>query len=206
MSIDPTPTRGIGRPLAILLFAALVVRLLALWMAWDARLVLDEQLYLIRADALLRGEGWRVNQKQIHSLFSEECLSIRSNKPKRHRSDRIGKCGTILHASVSSLRTAGSHFCSDEYHEKGRTRKAVRFSFWASSELGGSGRWRSLLFRHPRPTPSIVVLDGTEIVHEERLLKDLGERIRDVRQGPDGHLYLLTESPKGRLLRLDPIQ
>jgi len=50
------------------------------------------------------------------------------------------------------------------------------------------------------------VLDGTEIVHEERLLEDLGERIRDVRQGPDGHLYLLTDSPKGRLLRLDPIQ
>jgi 4-amino-4-deoxy-L-arabinose transferase-like glycosyltransferase len=58
MSIDPKPTRGIGRPLAILLFAALFVRLLALWMAWDARLVLDEQLYLIRADALLRGEGF----------------------------------------------------------------------------------------------------------------------------------------------------
>jgi len=58
MSIDPRPTRGIGRPLAILLFAALFVRLLALWMAWDARLVLDEQLYLIRADALLRGEGF----------------------------------------------------------------------------------------------------------------------------------------------------
>ncbi len=51
-----------------------------------------------------------------------------------------------------------------------------------------------------------LVLDGTEIVHEERLLEDFGERIRDVRQGPDGSLYLLTDSPKGRLLRLDPIQ
>ncbi len=37
---------------------ALLVRALALWAAWDAQLVLDEQLYGIRADALLRGEGF----------------------------------------------------------------------------------------------------------------------------------------------------
>jgi len=45
-----------------------------------------------------------------------------------------------------------------------------------------------------------------EVVHEERLLKDLGERIRDVRQGPDGHLYLLTDASNGALLRIDPIR
>lgn len=45
-------------------------------------------------------------------------------------------------------------------------------------------------------------LQGGKVVHEERLLEDLGERIRDVRQGPDGWLYLLTDSPQGRLLRL----
>ena len=49
-------------------------------------------------------------------------------------------------------------------------------------------------------------LNGTEIVHEERLLENLGERIRDVRQGPDGHLYFLTDSSNGALLRLDPIR
>jgi aldose sugar dehydrogenase len=47
-------------------------------------------------------------------------------------------------------------------------------------------------------------LDGTRVVHEERLLKDLGERIRDVRQGPDGLLYLLTDSSDGRVLRIEP--
>lgn len=31
-----------------------------------------------------------------------------------------------------------------------------------------------------------------------------GERIRDVRQGPDGLLYVLTDSPRGRLLRVQP--
>ncbi|MCG8598321.1 MAG: PQQ-dependent sugar dehydrogenase, partial [Kiloniellales bacterium] len=34
--------------------------------------------------------------------------------------------------------------------------------------------------------------------------EDLGERIRDVRQGPDGFLYILTESGDGKLLRLEP--
>jgi glucose/arabinose dehydrogenase len=50
-------------------------------------------------------------------------------------------------------------------------------------------------------------VNGDKIVDEERLLKDLQpkpERIRDVRQGPDGALYLLTDSATGRLLKLVP--
>ena len=42
------------------------------------------------------------------------------------------------------------------------------------------------------------------VVRESRLLSDMGERIRDVRQGPDGLLYLLTDSSNGRLIRLLP--
>ena len=49
-----------------------------------------------------------------------------------------------------------------------------------------------------------VEVAGGQVVREERLLTDLGERIRDVRQGPDGWLYVLTDNPKGRLLRLAP--
>ncbi len=45
-------------------------------------------------------------------------------------------------------------------------------------------------------------LDGERVVHEERLLEELGARIRDVRQGPDGYLYVLTDEANGRLLRL----
>lgn len=45
-------------------------------------------------------------------------------------------------------------------------------------------------------------LDGDKVVHDERLLKDLEERIRDVRLGSDGYLYLLTDSSKGRVLRV----
>jgi aldose sugar dehydrogenase len=48
------------------------------------------------------------------------------------------------------------------------------------------------------------VLDDERVVGEEKLLADLGERIRDVRQGPDGALWLLTDHPDGRVLRLTP--
>jgi glucose/arabinose dehydrogenase len=49
-----------------------------------------------------------------------------------------------------------------------------------------------------------LVLDGESVVAEERLLTNLGERIRDVRQGPDGALYVLTDGPNGRVLRIKP--
>ena len=44
--------------------------------------------------------------------------------------------------------------------------------------------------------------DGDKIVHEERLLGDLKQRIRDVRQGPDGYLYVLTDEDNGQLLKV----
>ena len=47
-----------------------------------------------------------------------------------------------------------------------------------------------------------LVLDGERVIGEERLLADLGERIRDVRMGPDGALWLLTDHPNGRVLRV----
>jgi glucose/arabinose dehydrogenase len=49
-----------------------------------------------------------------------------------------------------------------------------------------------------------VDLQDGKVVGEEKLLTDLGERIRDVRQGPDGYIYVLTDSDDGRLLRLKP--
>jgi glucose/arabinose dehydrogenase len=49
-----------------------------------------------------------------------------------------------------------------------------------------------------------LVLDGESVVGEEVLLGDIGERIRDVRSGPDGALWLLTDSGNGRVLRLVP--
>ncbi|KQQ66496.1 oxidoreductase [Pseudomonas sp. Leaf127] len=44
--------------------------------------------------------------------------------------------------------------------------------------------------------------EGDRIVHEERLLGERKERIRDVRQGPDGYLYVLTDDNSGKLLKV----
>jgi glucose/arabinose dehydrogenase len=49
----------------------------------------------------------------------------------------------------------------------------------------------------------LVMRDG-RVEREERWLSELNERIRDVRQGPAGSIYLLTDSPNGRLLRVTP--
>ena len=49
-----------------------------------------------------------------------------------------------------------------------------------------------------------LVLEGEKVVKEERLLKDVLGRIRDVRNGPDGYLYLLTDEKPGVLARLEP--
>jgi glucose/arabinose dehydrogenase len=49
-----------------------------------------------------------------------------------------------------------------------------------------------------------LTLDGNSVTGEERLLQNLNERIRDVRQGPDGALWLLTDSAAGRIVRVAP--
>lgn len=66
--------------------------------------------------------------------------------------------------------------------------------------------WRGSLFAGALRGQMLVrlELDGERVVREERLLTGLGSRIRDVRQGPDGLLYLLDES-HGRILRLEPL-
>ncbi len=67
-------------------------------------------------------------------------------------------------------------------------------------------RWKGDLFvgalagRHLRR----LELAGGEVTGQEELLTGLRERIRDVRSGPDGYLYLLTDSRNGRLIRLEP--
>jgi aldose sugar dehydrogenase len=49
-----------------------------------------------------------------------------------------------------------------------------------------------------------VRFDGHTVVEQESLLEDRNDRIRDVRMGPDGMIYLLTDATNGRLLRLEP--
>ena len=71
----------------------------------------------------------------------------------------------------------------------------------------GFPRWRGDLFvgalagRHLRR----IVLRGGAVVAQEVLLEDRLGRIRDVRQGPDGRLWLLTDEPRGGLYRIEPL-
>lgn len=89
--------------------------------------------------------------------------------------------------------------------------------YWVPTSIAPSGaafylgerfpRWRGDLFVGALRERMLVrlKLDGERVVGEERLLQGLG-RIRDVRVGPDGLVYLLTDEADGRLLRLEPLE
>jgi glucose/arabinose dehydrogenase len=66
--------------------------------------------------------------------------------------------------------------------------------------------WKNSLFVGGLAGQMLVRLStqGEAVTGQERLLEGLGERIRDVRQGPDGFLYLLSDAPDGKLLRVRP--
>src|SRR6187402_2712005 len=72
---------------------------------------------------------------------------------------------------------------------------AKLFPKWTGSLFSGALRG-AMLVR--------LTLNGNTVTSEERLLQNLNERIRDVRQGPDGALWLLTDSSNGRVLRVAP--
>ena len=67
-------------------------------------------------------------------------------------------------------------------------------------------KWRGDLFVGALKDQMLVrlKLDGDKVVHEERLLKGALGRIRDVRAGPDGFLYLLNDESRAVLARLEP--
>jgi glucose/arabinose dehydrogenase len=69
------------------------------------------------------------------------------------------------------------------------------FPSWKGSLFNGALKFQLL---------SRLEIKGGKVVKEERLLRGLNERVRDVRQGPDGALYLLTDEPAGSVLRVTP--
>ena len=69
------------------------------------------------------------------------------------------------------------------------------FPAWKGNLFNGALKFQLL---------SRLELNGGRVVKEERLLQGLNERIRDVRQGPDDALYLLTDAAAGRILSVSP--
>ncbi len=84
---------------------------------------------------------------------------------------------------VPSIAPSGMAFCTGD-----------KFPKWKGDLFVGALKDR-LLVR--------LRLDGEKVISEERMLEGIG-RVRDVRAGPDGYLYLLTDARDGELLRLEP--
>ena len=88
--------------------------------------------------------------------------------------------------------------------------------YWAPASIAPSGMafytgeafpgWKENLFVGALAANCLdrIELDGEKVVKEERLLASLGNRIRDVRQAPDGTLWLLTDGRDGKVLHLVP--
>jgi aldose sugar dehydrogenase len=90
-----------------------------------------------------------------------------------------------IHYWVPSIAPSGMAFYSGE-----------RFPRWNGDLFVGALRERMLVR---------LQLEGDKVVKEERLLQGAIGRIRDVRAGPDGYLYLLTDDSPGLLARLEPL-
>lgn len=90
-----------------------------------------------------------------------------------------------LHMWVPSIAPSGLAFVNSD-----------KFPHWKGNLLIGALRDQSLVR---------LELDGEKVLREERMLKGQLGRIRDVRMGPDGLVYLLTDSTQGALIRLEPI-
>jgi glucose/arabinose dehydrogenase len=89
-----------------------------------------------------------------------------------------------VHYWVPSIATSGLMFYTGE-----------RFPAWRGCVFVGGLKSQQLVR---------LRLDGDRVVEEERLLRGvIKERVRDVEQGPDGYIYLLTDEDNGRLLRLE---
>lgn len=90
------------------------------------------------------------------------------------------------------------HYWSPSIAPSGMTfYDADQFASWQGNLLVGALRGQTLVR---------LQLEGEKIVAEERMLQNLVGRIRDVRQGPDGYIYLLTDERNGSLLRLEPVK
>jgi glucose/arabinose dehydrogenase len=89
-----------------------------------------------------------------------------------------------LHVWVPSIAPSGMAFVNGS-----------QFPQWQGNLLVGALRGQMLVR---------LVLDGEKVLREERLLQGRAGRIRDVRMGPDGLIYLLSDSPVGALMRLEP--
>jgi glucose/arabinose dehydrogenase len=75
---------------------------------------------------------------------------------------------------------------------------------FVTSERYGALRGHLLVGSLKERCLALLELNGNQVVGEQRILSSMKSRIRDVRQGPDGYLYALTDSDEGAMVRLEP--
>ena len=108
-----------------------------------------------------------------------------SRKAVGEGTHKIGMAQPV-HYWVPSIAPSGMAFYSGS-----------RFPQWQGNLFIGSLKFGELVR---------LEINAGQVIHEERLLNGDFGRIRDVRLGPDELIYLLTDSPNGQLLRLEPIE
>jgi len=99
-------------------------------------------------------------------------------------SEKPGLAQPVLHWTPSIAPSGMAFYTGD------------KFPAWRGNLFVGSLKFRHLVR---------LELDGARVVAQERLLENAFGRVRDVRQGPDGLLYLLTDEDEGALIRLEPV-
>ena len=98
--------------------------------------------------------------------------------------EKAGLAQPILHWTPSIAPSGMAFYTGD------------KFPAWRGNLFVGSLKFRHLVR---------LELDGDRVIAQERLLEDAFGRVRDVREGPDGLLYLLTDEDDGALIRLEPV-
>ncbi len=79
-----------------------------------------------------------------------------------------------------------------------------KFPAWRNNAFVGAMRYGEI--PNTGHLQRIVFNEKTEEIRREMLLTEFRQRVRDVRQGPDGFVYLLTDESPGALLKLEPAQ
>ena len=107
--------------------------------------------------------------------------------------DKTGMTPPLLHWTPS-IAPSGLAFVGSDTHGASVPTKFLK---WKGNALVGALAGQMVVR---------LVLEGNTVVAQERLFTKALGRIRDVRNGPDGNIYLLTDSDNGALLRVEPVQ
>jgi glucose/arabinose dehydrogenase len=95
-----------------------------------------------------------------------------------------GMAQPVIHWTPSIAPSGMAQITSDRYG-----------TVWQGNFLVGSLKFKHLVW---------LAMDGDQVSSQSVVLPDLGQRVRDVRQGPDGLIYMLTDRSDGQLIRLQP--